>query len=107
MSLLGFASRSLAEAGHIIYAGMYSHAGDTSNHEARVKAWKKDHPEADLSTVPLNLLDQHSCEAAVKQIFDEAGKLDVVVHNTGHMNYGMYRRSAHNALGDIRRSSPS
>ena len=42
----------------------------------------------ELRTVPLNLFDQESCNAAVKTIVKEAGKLDAVIHNAGHMGMG-------------------
>lgn len=82
------AARALAQAGHIVYAGMYSHTGDFSRYETNAAEWKKAHPDADLRTVPLDLFVQESCNAAVKHIIQEAGKLDAVVHNAGHMNYG-------------------
>ena len=81
------AARALADAGNIVYAGMYSHTGDTSKYEASAKAYAKEH-SVDLRLVPLDLFSQESCNAAVKTIVKEAGKLDAVVHNAGHMNYG-------------------
>ena len=77
-------ARALASAGHTVYAGMYSHTGDFSKYEASAKAFAEEN-NVDLRTVPLNLFDQDSCNAAVKYILSDAGKLDAVVHNAGHV----------------------
>lgn len=81
------AARALASAGHIVYAGMFSANGNFSEREASAKAYAKEH-KVDLRTVPLDLFSQESCNAAVATILKEAGKLDAIVHNAGHMNYG-------------------
>lgn len=82
------AARALAKEGHTIYAGMYSHSGDTKEYEDDIATFAKEE-NADLRPVDLNLLDQDSVDAAVKHILSATGgKLDVVVHNAGHMNYG-------------------
>lgn len=81
------AARALATEGHIVFAGMYSHDGNTSNYEKEAATFAREN-NADLRTVPLDLLSQESVNAAVKHVLDTAGRLDVVVHNAGHMNYG-------------------
>ena len=74
--------------GHTVFAGMYSHSGSTTRYKDELAAFSKQH-NTDLRPVALNLLDQDSVNAAVKQILDSTGgKLDAVVHNAGHMNYG-------------------
>ena len=81
------AARALAKAGHIVFAGMYSHSGDTSRYESELATFSQQH-NTELQPVALNLLDQDSVNVAVKHVLDAAGKLDVVIHNAGHMNYG-------------------
>ena len=82
------AARALAKEGHTIFAGMYSHSGDTSSYENDIATFSAEN-NVDLRPVALNLLDQDSVDAAVKHILSAtSGKLDVVVHNAGHMNYG-------------------
>ena len=76
------AARALAQAGHIVYAGMYSHTGDFSHYQADAEAFAKDN-KVDLRTVPLDLSDQKSCSDAVQTIIKDAGRLDAVVHNAG------------------------
>ncbi|KAJ8130202.1 hypothetical protein O1611_g3429 [Lasiodiplodia mahajangana] len=80
-------ARALAKEGHTVFAGMYSHDGNTSKYEEEAVAFAREN-NVDLYTVPLDLLSQESVDAAVKHILDTAGRVDVVVHNAGHMNYG-------------------
>jgi NADP-dependent 3-hydroxy acid dehydrogenase YdfG len=42
----------------------------------------------DLRTVELDVQSQDSADAAIAQIIAQDGRLDVVVHNAGHMVYG-------------------
>ena len=81
------AARALAKAGHTVFAGMYSHNGDTSQYESELATFSKEN-NADLKPVSLNLLDQDSVNSAVETVLSKAGRLDAVVHNAGHMNYG-------------------
>lgn len=81
------AARALAKARHTIFAGMYSHDGNTKQYETDAANFAKEE-HVDLRSVPLDLLSQDSCNNAVKHILDNAGRLDCVIHNAGHMNYG-------------------
>lgn len=79
---------SIARQKHIVFAGMYAHSGDTKQYEEDIAAFNKK-KGADIRPVPLNLLDQQSCDDAVKYVLDSTdGNLDAVIHNAGHMNYG-------------------
>lgn len=80
-------ARALAKAGHTVYAGMYSHSGDTSEYEREAATFSQEN-SCDLRTVPLDLLSQNSVNNAVKHVLDNAGKIDAVIQNAGHMNYG-------------------
>jgi NAD(P)-dependent dehydrogenase (short-subunit alcohol dehydrogenase family) len=42
----------------------------------------------DLRTAELDVSSQESPERAARQILSEAGRLDVVIHNAGHMVFG-------------------
>ncbi|KAI1328350.1 hypothetical protein F5Y16DRAFT_159685 [Xylariaceae sp. FL0255] len=81
------AARALAKEGHIVFAGMYSHDGNTTQYESDASSFAAAE-KADLRTVLLDLLSQDSVDAAVKHVMDAVGGIDVVVHNAGHMNYG-------------------
>ena len=43
---------------------------------------------ADLRTVELDVQSDASVDAAVKRVIADAGRLDVIVHNAGHMVFG-------------------
>ena len=78
---------SLAAAGHVVYASMRDIAGRNAAHvrELRDRAFANGH---DLRVVELDVLSQESADAAVKTIVAEQGRLDVVVHNAGHLVIG-------------------
>jgi NAD(P)-dependent dehydrogenase (short-subunit alcohol dehydrogenase family) len=60
-------ARALARAGHTVFAGMYRPDGNTSSHEADVRAYAQEY-SVDLRPVALDLLSQDSIEAAVTHI---------------------------------------
>ena len=78
---------ALAEAGHTVYAGIR----DTSSRNApavdSLHALAIERRQA-LRTIELNVMSQASADAAIAGILDAEGRLDVVVHNAGHMALG-------------------
>jgi len=42
----------------------------------------------DLRAIELDVLSQSSCDAAIQEIISQNGRLDVVIHNAGHMVFG-------------------
>jgi len=78
---------SLAAAGHVVYASMRDIAGRNAAHvrELRDRAFANGH---DLRAIELDVLSQPSADAAVATIVAEQGRLDVVVHNAGHLVLG-------------------
>ena len=77
----------LAEAGHTVYASMRETSGRNAK---QVEAARKFAAEksVDLRTVELDVSSQESADRAVEQILSEAGRVDVIVHNAGHMVFG-------------------
>ncbi|KAK5167535.1 uncharacterized protein LTR77_007234 [Saxophila tyrrhenica] len=84
------AARALASspAKPTVFAGMYSHDSNTAPFEADLATFNTQN-STDIRPIPLDLLSQSSCNAAVSTILSTtSGRLDAVVHNAGHMNYG-------------------
>ncbi|WP_299203676.1 SDR family oxidoreductase [uncultured Tateyamaria sp.] len=78
---------ALADAGHTVYASMRG----TSGHNADKVSAAKDYAiknKVDLRVIEIDVVDEASVAAGIDQIFDEAGRLDVIVHNAGHMSFG-------------------
>ncbi|MGA5275727.1 SDR family oxidoreductase [Streptomyces cellulosae] len=80
-------ARALADAGHTVYAGMRQTTGRNAPAVADARAYADENGVA-LHTVELDVSRQESVDAAVSAVTEEAGRVDVVVHNAGHMVLG-------------------
>jgi NAD(P)-dependent dehydrogenase (short-subunit alcohol dehydrogenase family) len=80
-------ARALADAGHIVYASMRDTTGRNAPQVAAARDYAAQHKVA-LHTVELDVQSQPSADAAIAQIINEQGRLDVVMHNAGHMVFG-------------------
>ena len=80
-------AHELSKAGHVVYASMRETAG---RNVPQVEAAKKFASEnkVDLRTIELDVASQESVDAAIQRIAIETGRLDVVIHNAGHMVFG-------------------
>ena len=81
------AARALARAGHIVYASMRETTGRNAPAVAAAARFATDH-DVDLRTVELDVASQASADAAIAKIVADNGRLDVVIHNAGHMVLG-------------------
>lgn len=81
------AARALAEAGHTVYAAMRNTTTRNAGRVADAAAYAAGH-EVDLRTVELDVLSQVSADTALATVLAEAGRIDVVIHNAGHMVTG-------------------
>ena len=81
------AARALARAGHTVYASMRGIAGRNAKQVKEVEKFASEN-DADLRAIELDVSSQESSDAAVKTIIAECGRLDVVIHNAGHMVFG-------------------
>ena len=80
-------SEALARAGHIVYASMRDTAGRNASEVEKVARFSKEHG-VDLRTVELDVQSQESADRAVEKVIAAAGRIDVVIHNAGHMVFG-------------------
>lgn len=80
-------ARQLADAGHVVYASMRDTGGRNAPQVEAAARYASDNG-VDLRTVELDVLSQDSANAAIARIVADAGRLDVVVHNAGHMVFG-------------------
>ncbi|MHC2518946.1 SDR family oxidoreductase [Bradyrhizobium diazoefficiens] len=80
-------AQALAKAGHIVYASMRETMGRNASKVEEVRAFSKQN-DVDLRTVELDVLSGESVNAGVTKVIADNGRLDVVVHNAGHMVYG-------------------
>jgi NAD(P)-dependent dehydrogenase (short-subunit alcohol dehydrogenase family) len=81
------AAYQLAEDGHTVYASMRD--VDTHNAEKKDKAKKYSAEKGvNLHVIELDVEHQASADAAVAQIIGEQRRIDVLIHNAGHMSFG-------------------
>lgn len=81
------ASRALASAGHTVYAGMRDTEGGTARQVVQAHEYAAKHG-VDLRVVELDVVSDKSVDAGIGRIIAESGRLDVMVHNAGHMAFG-------------------
>jgi NAD(P)-dependent dehydrogenase (short-subunit alcohol dehydrogenase family) len=79
--------KALALAGHTVYASMRDLDGRNAAKVRELRDWAFANG-ADVRAVELDVLSQASADAAVATIVAERGRLDVVVHNAGHLVIG-------------------
>lgn len=80
-------AQALAAAGHTVYASMRGVAAKNAAKARELRDWSFA-CGLDLRVVELDVLSQDSADAAVATIVAEQGRLDVVMHNAGHLVVG-------------------
>jgi NAD(P)-dependent dehydrogenase (short-subunit alcohol dehydrogenase family) len=81
------AARALARAGHTVYAGMRETLGRNAPQVKAAEEYAREH-SVDLRCIELDVSSEKSCDSAIQDIISKNGRLDVVVHNAGHMVFG-------------------
>jgi len=80
-------ARTLAQAGHTVYAGMRDTAGRNAPQAAAAADHASEHGVR-LQAIELDVQSQASADAAVARVLAEQGRIDVLMHNAGHMVFG-------------------
>ena len=80
-------AEALARAGHTVYASMRDVSGRNAGNAAEM-AKTSACENIELRAVELDVQSEPSTNAAVERIIAESGRIDVVVHNAGHMMFG-------------------
>ena len=81
------AARALADAGHIVYASMRETQGRNAPQVEAIKQYAVDH-NVDMRSIELDVSSEESADAAIQAIVADTDRLDVVIHNAGHMVFG-------------------
>ncbi|MEB2621131.1 SDR family oxidoreductase [Pseudomonas sp. YuFO8] len=80
-------ARALAQAGHTVYASMRDTQGRNAPQVEEAARYAEVH-QVDLRTVELDVASSESVDAGIAKVIKEAGRLDVIIHNAGHMSFG-------------------
>jgi NAD(P)-dependent dehydrogenase (short-subunit alcohol dehydrogenase family) len=81
------AARALARAGHTVYASMRETTGRNAPRVKEVEKYAAEY-NVDLRSIELDVSSETSCDAAIQEIIAKNGRLDVIIHNAGHMVFG-------------------
>ena len=81
------AAKALAKEGHVVYASMHSITGKGADKVKEYQAFSSDN-SAKLIPIELDVTSQDSADAAIGTIVKDQGRLDVLIHNAGHMVFG-------------------
>ncbi|QKK18250.1 SDR family oxidoreductase [Rhizobium indicum] len=80
-------ARALAKAGHTVYAGMRATESRNAPAVADAAEFAKEN-NVDLRSVELDVASDASVVSGIARIIADAGRLDVIIHNAGHMSFG-------------------
>jgi NAD(P)-dependent dehydrogenase (short-subunit alcohol dehydrogenase family) len=81
------AARALARAGRTVYASMRETTGRNAPRVKEVEKYAAEY-NVDLRSIELDVSSETSCDAAIQEIIAKNGRLDVIIHNAGHMVFG-------------------
>jgi NAD(P)-dependent dehydrogenase (short-subunit alcohol dehydrogenase family) len=80
-------SEALARAGHTVYASMRDTAGHNAPEVDKIRRFSKENG-VDLRPLELDVQKQDSVDQAIAQVIGASGRIDVLIHNAGHMVFG-------------------
>ena len=80
-------ARALAKSGHTVYASMRETVGRNKEQVESAAQFAAEN-NVDLRTIELDVSSAESVDDAIRRIVADQGRLDVVIHNAGHMVFG-------------------
>ena len=80
-------ANALAAAGHVVYASMRDLNGKNAHQVGEIGCYADAH-DVVLRAIELDVQSDMSAQAAIDAVIAAEGRLDVLVHNAGHMVYG-------------------
>jgi NAD(P)-dependent dehydrogenase (short-subunit alcohol dehydrogenase family) len=80
-------AKALAADGHTVYASMRDAAGRNAAHAQELLDLAQ-RDEVELRVIDLDVQSQASADQAIASILEDAGQLEVVIHNAGHLYVG-------------------
>src|ERR1700722_5581534 len=80
-------ANAVARSGHTVYASMRETSERNAPQVAELEKLPKDN-KLHLRAIELDVQSQESVDHAVAKIISTHGRIDVVVHNAGHMDFG-------------------
>ncbi|NGN93449.1 SDR family oxidoreductase [Nocardioides sp. KC13] len=80
-------ARALARTGQTVYAGMRETGGRNASAVQAAADYSVEHG-VDLRAIELDVNSQDSVDAAIAQVEADHGRIDVLIHNAGHMVVG-------------------
>ncbi|MFD0664934.1 SDR family NAD(P)-dependent oxidoreductase [Thermocatellispora tengchongensis] len=80
-------ARALADTGNTVYAGMRQTASRNAPQAEAAAGYGARHG-VDLRAIELDVTSQESVDAAITHVIAEHGRIDVLIHNAGHMVTG-------------------
>lgn len=80
-------AETLARGGHVVFASMRDVDGRNAGHAADLAALAK-RENLSLRTVEMDILSEESVAAAIRTVQEASGRIDVLMHNAGHLVLG-------------------
>src|SRR5215510_8806035 len=81
------AAEALAWAGHIVYASMRDTVGRNAPQVDKMQRFSKENG-VDSRSLELDVQREDSVDKAIGKIIADVGRIDVLIHNAGHMVFG-------------------
>ena len=80
-------AKLLARAGHVVYAGIRETLGRNAPQVEAIAQFASEQ-KVDIRSLEMDVISDDSIEVAISSVIAQSGRLDVIVHNAGHMVFG-------------------